>query len=171
MAHRHSRRPKSKFEPFEDSLLLEVVSRLGASNWSQIAAHIPGRNARQCRERWTNYVNPNLVKNEWTEAEDEILLQTYQEVGPKWFVIAGFLPGRGKNNVKNRYFMLQHRTHNEQGRRFNPPTDKNSAPTTAGNEIQEIQRKGVDPFAFLDAFHEQGVLEWDPDETADNFWN
>jgi hypothetical protein len=171
MSHRRSVRPKSKFEPFEDSLLLEIVSRVGPSNWSQIATQIYGRNARQCRERWTNYVNPNLVKNEWTEAEDETLLQTYQEVGPKWFVIAGLLPGRGKNSVKNRYFTLQHRGLNKQGQRSNHPTDDASTPATAREEIQEVQHNGADPFAFLDAFHEQDVLEWDAGEATDHFWN
>jgi hypothetical protein len=111
------------------------------------------------------------VKNEWTEAEDEILLQTYQEVGPKWFVIAGFLPGRGKNSVKNRYFMLQHRASNKQERRANPPADEPSAPAPAGEDIKEVQHNGVDPFAFLDPFHEQDVLEWDVGDTIDLFWN
>jgi hypothetical protein len=171
MVPRHSVRPKSKFEPFEDALLLDIVSRLGASNWSEIAAYIQGRNARQCRERWTNYVNPNLAKNEWTEAEDEILLQTYQEIGPKWFVITGLLPGRGKNSVKNRYFLLQHRAFNEQGRRSNPPANEASAPAPAGEDIQEILPNGADPFAFLNPFHEQDGFEWDFGDTPGPFWN
>jgi hypothetical protein len=73
--------------------------------------------------------------------------------------------------VKNRYFLLQHKVLNEQGRRSNHPADEASALTTAGEEIQEVQHNGIDPFAFLDAFHEQSFFEWDVGETTDNFWN
>jgi hypothetical protein len=67
--------------------------------------------------------------------------------------------------------MLQHRAPNEERRRSNFPGDEASAPATAGEDIQEVQHNGVDPFAFLDAFHDQSVVDWDADETADDFWN
>jgi hypothetical protein len=95
------------FEPWEDIRLADLVQIHGTTNWHIIANYLPGRNAHQCRERWSNYVNPNLLKHEWTESEDEILLTTYRDIGPKWFIIANFLPGRSRNSVKNRYFALQ----------------------------------------------------------------
>jgi hypothetical protein len=95
------------FEPWEDLRLTELVKTHGTTNWQIIAMRLPGRSPRQCRERWSNYVNPNLSKHEWTETEDEILLTTYRDIGPKWFVIANFLPGRSRNSTKNRYFALQ----------------------------------------------------------------
>jgi hypothetical protein len=79
----------------------------GTTNWHIIAKLLPGRSPRQCRERWSNYVNPNLLKHEWTETEDEILLTTYRDVRAKWFVIANFLPLRSRNSTKKRYFALQ----------------------------------------------------------------
>ena len=43
------------------------------SSWKRVANRLPGRIGRQCRERWRNHVNPNLLKFDWTEQEDELL--------------------------------------------------------------------------------------------------
>jgi hypothetical protein len=74
--------PKCKFDPQEDDLLTETEIKLGPGDWNQIASEveIPGRNTRQCPEHWGNFVNPVLIKTEWTR-EDELLLQNYRELG------------------------------------------------------------------------------------------
>jgi hypothetical protein len=100
------RRPgqlKVKFTPADDMRLAEMVNRWGAHDWAFIAQNMPGRNARQCRERWTNYINPGLVHRPWTPAEDQLLTEKYGEFGRKWQVIAMFFPTRSKNQVKNRW--------------------------------------------------------------------
>jgi myb proto-oncogene protein len=35
----------------EDAKLKMLVEKQGASNWSEIATHLPGRIGKQCRER------------------------------------------------------------------------------------------------------------------------
>ena len=35
----------------EDNTLVNMVAKLGAMNWSQIAFALPGRIGKQCRER------------------------------------------------------------------------------------------------------------------------
>ena len=47
--------------PEEDRLLLELVGQL-RDNWKEIALRIPDRSAAQCRERYTNYIGPNVSK-------------------------------------------------------------------------------------------------------------
>jgi hypothetical protein len=183
---------KAKFEPWEDARLLEVVRTQDSTNWHEIAAYFPGRNARQCRERWSNYVNPTLLKGEWTETEDQILLQTYCEIGPKWFVIASFLPGRAKNSVKNRYFTLQRQMNVKIGRRSEnlvpPPPASISIPiripapvpmqpseqaqTQAQVQAQvqtetetQINRDGNNNvFHWLNPLQSDPVFEWDVDQ-------
>jgi hypothetical protein len=157
------RRPtiKSKFEPWEDARLLEIVPAYGPTNWHEIAAHFPGRNARQCRERWSNYVNPNLLKTGWTEAEDNILLQSYQEVGSKWFVIAGLLPGRSKNSVKNRYFTLQRRPRLDNKNPSSYPTVSPSMPASA-NEDRKTMSDAIPEFSeWPDSFGDETLFGWD----------
>ena len=46
----------------EDAKLLELVERLGPSNWSRIAADLPSRIGKQCRERWHNHLSPAVKK-------------------------------------------------------------------------------------------------------------
>ena len=41
-------------------MLLEWVKRLGTGNWEEIASHIEGRSAGKCRERYTNYIGPDV---------------------------------------------------------------------------------------------------------------
>jgi hypothetical protein len=50
-----------------------------------------------------NYVNPDIRNMPWTDAEDNLLERKHAELGPKWTAIAGFFPGRSKNNVINRW--------------------------------------------------------------------
>ena len=40
----------------EDAKVLELVRLHGAKKWSTIAAELPGRIGKQCRERWHNHL-------------------------------------------------------------------------------------------------------------------
>lgn len=96
--------PKNKFNEKEDKILKEAVYQLGTSDWHKISKLIPGRNARQCRERWNNYANPQISTKPWTKEEDELLELKYTEHGPKWHMIAAFFANRPVNAIKNRWF-------------------------------------------------------------------
>jgi hypothetical protein len=80
---------------------------MGTFNWSAIATQIPGRNGRQCRERWNNSLNPIISKQPWSDDEDAMLLQRYDQFGTRWHVIATYFNGRTKNEVRNRIHRLQ----------------------------------------------------------------
>jgi hypothetical protein len=76
-------------------------------NWSVIATQIPGRNARQCRDRWNNYLNPIISKQPWSDNEDDMLLKRYDQFGTHWHMIATYFVGRTTNEVRNRIHRLQ----------------------------------------------------------------
>lgn len=109
--HQHTRvdYSKDKFKPEEDEILRSLVLEFGPGNWNLIASKMPGRVPRQCRERWNNYANPELHKEPWTEAEDQLLEQKYSEYGSRWKLISSFFPNRGPNNVKNRWLTKERR--------------------------------------------------------------
>jgi hypothetical protein len=98
---------KQKFSPEEDQYLGFLVSRHGTSNWKRIASHMNGRTVRQCRERWKYYLEPSINKLEWTAQEDELLLQKYQEIGPKWAQLALLFHARTDIDLKNRYHRIE----------------------------------------------------------------
>jgi hypothetical protein len=91
-----------------------LVDTFGSSDWAAIADRMPGKNQRQCRERWINYLAPELNSSSWTSEEDFLLIQKYNELGPKWVQIAAFFPNRTDSMMKNRFNKLQRR---EQKRR------------------------------------------------------
>jgi hypothetical protein len=102
-------RYKSKFTAEEDSALRDLVSSCGAGNWSAIAARMSHRSARQCRERWNNYLNPQLGRSPWSPAEDLLLQEKFALLGRHWHEIAVFLPSRSRNHVLNHWTALQRR--------------------------------------------------------------
>lgn len=97
---------KCKWTPEEDKALIESVKKNGMSNWSLVASDVKGRTGKQCRERWTNQLCPELNKNEWTAHEDQILLEQHAIRGNMWSIISRFLPGRSLNSIKNRWSWL-----------------------------------------------------------------
>lgn len=98
-----SRSSRGPWKVEEDRLLAELVKRYGACHWSTIAAHLSNRTGKQARERWTNQLNPHLKKKNWSAEEDYTILVLRTQLGNKWSTIAGILPGRTDNSVKNRF--------------------------------------------------------------------
>ena len=101
---------KSKHRRFsneEDKKLKELVNKHGDKDWIIISSYMPGRNSRQCRERWNNYLSPKINRREFTIEEDQIILSKFNEYGSRWAVIANFLEKRTDQMVKNRFFVLK----------------------------------------------------------------
>jgi hypothetical protein len=75
----------------------------------KIAQKIDGRSAKQCRERWTNFLNPNIKKGPFSGEEDCILIEQWKLFGPRWAVIADQLPGRTQIKIRDRFKTLRTR--------------------------------------------------------------
>lgn len=102
---------KGHWDASEDALLLDLVQGNGSaiekSDWQRISERIPGRNAKQCRERWFLNLDPSINRGPWTPEEDAKLVSLQQSLGGKWSLMAKSLPGRTENAVKTRFHSLQ----------------------------------------------------------------
>ena len=89
----------------EDNKIKNLVKKYGTSNWTLISNEMgQKRSGKQCRERWYNQLNPNVIKNNWTEEEEKILFTKNMQLGNKWAEIKSFLPGRTLNDIKNHFY-------------------------------------------------------------------
>jgi hypothetical protein len=88
----------------EDEVLRNWVLQHGPRHWAQAALQIPGRTGKQCRERWSNSLNPGIRKSEWTPDEDLLIYDLYKIHGSSWSRIAKHVPGRTENSIKNRFY-------------------------------------------------------------------
>lgn len=107
---------RAKFTPQEDAKLRKLVNDYGSHpNWRSISAKMKTRTPRQCRERFQNYLNPNIKVNNWTEEENQIILDKYKEFGNQWNKISQFIEGRTGNAVRNQFQLLtRHQMKNRQ---------------------------------------------------------
>ena len=87
----------------EDNLLLNLMSISQPKNWAEVALLVPGRTAKQCRERWSLNLDPNINRGTWTQEEDELLIKLHDKLGNRWAKIKGHLSSRTENAVKTRF--------------------------------------------------------------------
>uniref|UniRef100_A0AAV1V5K7 Uncharacterized protein n=1 Tax=Peronospora matthiolae TaxID=2874970 RepID=A0AAV1V5K7_9STRA len=93
---------KGHWSPHEDELLRRLVAT-EQKNWGDVASKIPGRTSKQCRERWHNHLDPQIVRGAYTPEEDRLILEAQARLGNRWSVIAAMLPGRTEDAVKIRW--------------------------------------------------------------------
>jgi hypothetical protein len=88
----------------EDEIIIKYVHAYGCKSWTKLAKMLPGRIGKQCRERWMNHLNPDLSRDQWTPAEDQLLMELHREFGNSWSKIAARMPRRADNMIKNRWY-------------------------------------------------------------------
>ena len=138
----------NKFKPKEDQKLTRLVQKIGTNNWEKIANKMGTRNARQCKDRWTNYLNPDVNKEQWTEEEDKKLIELCNKYGSKWAEIGKYFNRTG-TNVKNRWHLLKRKEKKTKDKNLTTqtaPQPAQPAPQTAqdnSDTVNEILSEGL----------------------------
>lgn len=144
-SHERSQQHK-KFTQMEDNLLMRLVRQYGACNWGMIANFMTGRTSRQCRERYKYYLSMPVKNGEWTEAEDELLVKKYEEIGPHWVEMSSYFNSRTDINLKNRFNRIQRIL-----KKANTESENSSIPSSpsAQNESDAEQNQLAHPRMIL----------------------
>jgi hypothetical protein len=94
---------KRMFTPQDDQELRHLVRTYGDDNWILISTQMSRAfTTRQCRDRWRNYLNPEIARAQWTTDNDATLLDAYHRMGNRWSSLAALFPGRTSNFIRNR---------------------------------------------------------------------
>jgi hypothetical protein len=94
---------KGSWTRAEDEIIISYVEKNGTKKWQKLCALLPGRIGKQCRERWRNHLDPSLNHAQWTDAEDDKLIDLHRQYGNAWVTIALVMQNRSDNDVKNRW--------------------------------------------------------------------
>ncbi|GKA08027.1 transcription factor WER-like protein [Tanacetum coccineum] len=143
---------KGSWSHEEDEMLKSYISKYGIWNW----CHMPkfaglSRSGKSCRLRWMNYLKPNVKRGNFTQEEEEIIIQSHSLLGNKWAAIASKLPGRSDNEIKNYWHThLKKRTTHNLVCQTNDQNEIHGSMTCEISKIQEIEDNNVnDHFGLL----------------------
>ncbi|CAL4989158.1 unnamed protein product [Urochloa decumbens] len=144
----------------EDQRLIAYIKAHGEGCWRSLpkAAGLL-RCGKSCRLRWINYLRPDLKRGNFTEEEDELIIKFHELFGNKWSLIAGRLPGRTDNEIKN--YWNTHIKRKLLARGIDPQTHRpvGAAATAPGQQQQqhyqlEAQKRHVAALAAFSPGHQ-----------------
>ncbi|KAE9621051.1 hypothetical protein Lal_00019797 [Lupinus albus] len=86
----------------EDEVLSDFIKKEGEGRWRTLPKRAGLlRCGKSCRLRWINYLRPSLKHGHIASDEEDLILRLHRLLGNRWSLIAGRIPGRTDNEIKN----------------------------------------------------------------------
>ncbi|KAK7536154.1 pre-mRNA splicing factor component-domain-containing protein [Phyllosticta citribraziliensis] len=89
----------------EDEIVKVAVSKYGLNQWARVSSLLARKTPKQCKARWSEWLDPSIRKVEWSKEEDEKLLHLAKLMPTQWRTIAPIV-GRTATQCLERYQKL-----------------------------------------------------------------
>ncbi|XP_031278463.1 transcription repressor MYB6-like [Pistacia vera] len=155
----------------EDQKLAQVIEIHGPKRWKSVAAKAGlSRCGKSCRLRWMNYLRPNIKRGNISDQEEDLILRLHKLLGNRWSLIAGRLPGRTDNEIKNYWNSHLSKKIKQDEKQIRVSTKPESKIVKLGTEKTSVEegtsnadkdsKYSLSRDEFLDCYNEPLNLEW-----------
>ncbi|XVE77301.1 hypothetical protein DITRI_Ditri13aG0051400 [Diplodiscus trichospermus] len=127
---------RGPWTPREDTSLVKYIQAHGEGHWRSLPKKAGLlRCGKSCRLRWMNYLRPDIKRGNITPDEDDLIIRLHSLLGNRWSLIAGRLPGRTDNEIKNYW-----NTHLSK-RLLSQGTDPNTHKKLSEPVVQQVKKR------------------------------
>lgn len=135
---------KGPWTPEEDELLANYIRKEGEGRWRTLPKRAGLlRCGKSCRLRWMNYLRPSVKRGRIAPDEEDLILRLHRLLGNRWSLIAGRIPGRTDNEIKNYWNTCLSKKLISQG--IDPRTHKPLKPNPDSSEIANVPVQNSNP--------------------------
>ncbi|OQO09699.1 Pre-mRNA-splicing factor cef1 [Cryoendolithus antarcticus] len=129
----------------EDEILKAAISKYGLNQWARVSSLLARKTAKQCKARWTEWLDPGIRKIEWSREEDEKLLHLAKLMPTQWRTIAPIV-GRTATQCLERYQKLLDEAEAREGEEMGlggPEGGESAAPSA--DDVRRLRPGELDP--------------------------
>ncbi|KAL5783514.1 hypothetical protein ACOSP7_008543 [Xanthoceras sorbifolium] len=120
----------------EDKILTSYIKVHGEGKWRNLPKRAGlKRCGKSCRLRWLNYLRPDIKRGNITHDEEELIIRLHKLLGNRWSLIAGRLPGRTDNEIKNYWNTTLAKKSKAQSSEMSPPPQPPPPPPSEPNTV------------------------------------